>query len=124
MPTAESPLRSSATLSIRRLAPALGAIIDGIDLAANLDAETIAAIAAALDEHLVLFFERQTFTPEQQRDFAGRFGDLYVHPLYPGQAGLPQIMILEYDAERRGHNDVWHSESIAVVRRRNTGNRR
>jgi taurine dioxygenase len=110
MTTTAHPPHSVAALSVRRLAPALGAVIEGIDLAHDLDAETIAAIRAALDEHLVLFFERQTWTPEQQRDFAGRFGELYVHPLYPGQAGLPEIMILEYDAHRRGHNDVWHSD--------------
>jgi taurine dioxygenase len=104
------PPRDTSALSLRRLAPALGAVVENIDLAADLDPQTVAAIRAALDEHLVLFFERQTWTPEQQRDFAGRFGELYVHPLYPGQAGLPELMILEYDANRRGHNDVWHSD--------------
>jgi taurine dioxygenase len=105
-----NPLRSGATLALRRLTPALGAVVENVDLSQNLDAETIAAIRSALDDHLVLFFERQHWSPEQQRDFAGRFGELYVHPLYPGQAGLPEIMILEYDADRRGHNDVWHSD--------------
>jgi len=110
MTTVESPLHRSAALSVRRLAPALGAIVEGVDLSQDLDAATVDAIRAALDEHLVLFFERQTWTPEQHRDFAGRFGELYVHPLYPGQAGLPELMILEYDANRRGHNDVWHTD--------------
>jgi taurine dioxygenase len=110
MTTTHGSRRSHAALAIRPLTPALGAIIEDIDLGAELGTETVSAIQTALDEHLVLFFERQTLTPEQQRDFAGRFGELYVHPLYPGQTGLPEIMILEYDAERRGHNDVWHSD--------------
>jgi taurine dioxygenase len=110
MTTVQSPLASAPALSLRRLAPALGAVVERVDLAQDLDAATIGAIRAALDEHLVLFFERQSWTPEQQRDFAGRFGELYIHPLYPGQAGLREIMILEYDANRRGHNDVWHSD--------------
>jgi taurine dioxygenase len=97
-------------LSVVPLVPALGAIVEGVDLAHDHDDATIAAVAEALERHLVLFFERQTITPEQQRDFAKRFGDLYTHPLYPGQTGLPEIMVLEYDANRRGHNDVWHTD--------------
>ena len=105
--SAQAPLQH---LTIRRVAPALGAIVEGVDLAQEQSVESIAAIQAALEEHLVLFFPKQRFTPEQQRDFAKRFGDLYQHPLYPGQDGLPEIMVLEYDATRRGHNDVWHTD--------------
>jgi taurine dioxygenase len=97
-------------LFVRRLTPALGAVVHGIDLARAGDPATIAAIRSALDEHLVLFFENQTWTAEEQRDFARHFGELYVHPLYPGETGIPEIMLLEYNAERRGHNDEWHSD--------------
>ena len=109
MATIEVPLHS-AKLEIRKLAPALGAVVESFDLAQQHDDRTIAAIRRALDENLVLFFEDQSITPEQQRDFAARFGALYVHPLYPGQSGLPEIMILEYDQNRKGHNNVWHSD--------------
>jgi taurine dioxygenase len=110
MTTIQTRHSDHATLKIRRLTPALGAVVESIDLSQDLDSATIAAIRAALDEHLVLFFERQTWTPGEQRDFAARFGELYVHPLYPGQSGSPELMVLEYDANRRGHNDVWHSD--------------
>jgi taurine dioxygenase len=100
----------TAGLRIRPLVPALGAVVENVDLAHVQDDATIAAIERALEEHLVLFFEHQTFSPEQQRDFAKRFGELYTHPLYPGQEGLSEIMVLEYDANRRGHNDVWHTD--------------
>jgi taurine dioxygenase len=97
-------------LGLRPLAPALGAVVEDFDLAADHDDATIAAVAAALERHLVLFFERQTITPQQQRDFAARFGDLYTHPLYPSANGVPEIMVLDYDVTRRGHNDIWHSD--------------
>jgi taurine dioxygenase len=110
MATLDLSIHPSSRLTIRKLAPALGAVVGNFDIAAPHDDADIAAIRAALDEHLVIFFEDQTITPEQQRDFAARFGDLYVHPLYPGQSGLPEIMILEYDEKRRGHNNIWHSD--------------
>jgi taurine dioxygenase len=97
-------------LEVRKLTPALGAVVESFDLARDHDDASIAAVREALDENLVIFFERQTITPEQQRDFAAKFGSLYVHPLYPGQAGLPEIMVLEYDETRKGHNDVWHTD--------------
>ena len=106
----ETEVRAGARLQLQKLTPALGAVVTSFELARDHDAATIAAIRRALDEHLVLFFEDQSLTPEQQRNFAGRFGDLYVHPLYPGQRGLPEVMILEYDESRKGHNDVWHSD--------------
>jgi taurine dioxygenase len=102
-------------LAVKPLVPALGAIVQGIDLAAEHDDATIVAIADALERHLVLFFENQIVSAEQQRDFAKRFGELYTHPLYPGQAGLPEIMVLEYDANRRGHNDVWHTDVTYIA---------
>ena len=102
--------RSGAALDVEKLTPALGAVVHSFDLAQAQDDASIAAIRRALDEHLVLFFEDQTITPEQQRDFAARFGELYTHPLYPGQTGIPELMVLEYDANRRGHNDVWHTD--------------
>lgn len=94
----------------KRLTPSIGATVEGLDLAAPLDDAGIAEIQSALDEHLVLFFEDQSLTPVAQRDFAARFGELYVHPFYPGQGDAPEVMILEHDATRRANSDRWHND--------------
>jgi taurine dioxygenase len=98
-----------ARLKIHPLSPALGAVVEGVRLA-DVDEDAVAQIQHALDEHLVLFFEDQRLSIHQQRDFAVRFGELYVHPFYPGDADAPQIMILEHDATRRAKSDKWHSD--------------
>src|SRR5690349_9920465 len=82
-------------LELERLSPAVGAVVQGIRLDGDLPDEIIAQIRTALDDHLVLFFESQQITPAQQRDFAARFGELYIHPFYPADENVPQIMILE-----------------------------
>jgi taurine dioxygenase len=97
------------TLNIQRLSPAIGATISGLQLN-EIDDETVVEIRRALDEHLVLFFENQRLTPLQQRDFAARFGSLYVHPFYPGEGEAREIMILEHDASRRANSDRWHAD--------------
>jgi taurine dioxygenase len=92
------------------LTPAIGAVVEGADLRQPLSESDVAEIEAALDDRLVLFFENQSLTPVQQRDFAGRFGPLYVHPFYPGHHDAPEIMVLEHDATRRANSDRWHTD--------------
>ena len=100
----------SKALEFERLSPALGAVVHNLDLAASLDDSVIEAIRHGLDEHQVLFFHKQTLTPIQQRDFAARFGELHVHPVYPSHETVPEIMTLEYDEKLKGHQNNWHTD--------------
>ena len=68
-------------LSVRPLSQAVGAEITGIDLSEPLDDATVAAIRAALLEHLVVFFRDQHLDDEQHLAFAQRFGPLSISPL-------------------------------------------
>jgi len=110
----DSSVAVGCGIYLQRLSPALGAVVRGVRVDLTLHEETIAQLRLALDEHLVLFFENQLISPAQQRDFAARFGDLYVHPFYPGDESAPQIMILEHDAQRRANSDRWHSDVTYV----------
>jgi len=63
-------------ITVRPLSAACGAEIGGVDLSQTLPDDTIRAIKAAWDEHLVIVFRGQTFTQEQQLAFAARFGQV------------------------------------------------
>jgi alpha-ketoglutarate-dependent taurine dioxygenase len=63
-----------------------------------------------LDEHLVRFFHNPTLSPAQQRDFAAPFGALHIHPVYPSDKTVPEIMILEYDEKLKAHQNNWHTD--------------
>jgi len=104
------------SLKITPLTPAIGAVIEGIDLRRPLSENDIAEIGAALDDRLVIFFENQPLTPVQQRDFAARFGPLYLHPFYPGHEQAREIMVLEHDATRRANADRWHNDVTYLAR--------
>jgi taurine dioxygenase len=104
-----APAGSGDTLPFERLSPALGAVVQGLDLRDATDS-TIAAIKDGLEKHQVLFFRNQALTPIQQRDFARRFGELHIHPLYPGDLQVPEIMVLEYDETLRGRQNNWHTD--------------
>jgi taurine dioxygenase len=98
------------------LTPAIGATVEGVDLAAPLPDAALAEIRAALDRHLVLFFEGQSLTPRAQRDFAAHFGELYLHPFYPGHPEAREVMVLAHDATHRANSDRWHNDVTYLER--------
>jgi len=98
------------SLTLTRLSPALGAIVEGVDLAQPLTDRLQQEVQQALLQHQVLFFRNQDITPVQQRDFAARFGDLHTHPIYPQHPDAPQVMILDTDAFDLKDNAIWHTD--------------
>ena len=98
------------TLSVQPLAPAIGAIVGGLTLSEAIDDATRDAVLAALLLHHVLFFENQPITPLQQRAFAARFGELHIHPIYPHVPDVPEIIVLDTDANNLPDNDNWHTD--------------
>ncbi|MFJ4372689.1 taurine dioxygenase [Pseudomonas japonica] len=98
------------SLIITPLSPALGAQISGVDLSRALDADTRDAIEQALLAHQVLFFREQAITPRQQADFAARFGDLHIHPIYPNVPETPQVLVLDTAVTDVRDNAIWHTD--------------
>lgn len=99
------------SLTIRKVAGALGAELSGVDLSGPLEAETIAAIRAALNAHQVIFFRDQTLSPDQQLAFGRRFGPLNIHPYVSGMAGHPEVMeIIKEPTDKLNFGGGWHSD--------------
>ena len=97
-------------LAVTPLNPTFAALIENIDLAREQSEHTIAMIRAALVEHKLLVFRGQRITPQQQRDFAARFGPLHVHPLLNHDDDLKEIIVLNYDRSRPPEKDEWHTD--------------
>lgn len=115
-------LTADAGLKIRPVGGALGAAVDGIDLAQPLDQEVVAALRRALLQHLVLVFPGQGhITPDQHLAFARYWGTLQEFPggllvdnnksmmaiVSPGQNTADD----ENEAVRYTRTDIWHSDS-------------
>jgi taurine dioxygenase len=101
-------------LEFRKLGQRIGAEIRGLDLSADLDDDTIAAIRAALNEHKALVFrEADIQTDEQQVRFAARFGPLTTaHPTVASVDGAANV--LPVDSED-GSANTWHTDVTFVV---------
>ena len=97
-------------IQVTRVTPAIGALIEGLDLAQELAQPDIARLGELLVQHQVLFFRDQPLTPQQQVRFAAQFGTLHVHPIYPVLPELPEILVLDTSKDFLPDNDNWHTD--------------
>lgn len=98
------------TIQVTRVTPAIGALVEGLDLAQGLAQPQIDRLGELLAQHQVLFFRDQPLTPEQQVRFAAQFGTLHVHPIYPVLPELPEILVLDTHKDFLPDNDNWHTD--------------
>ena len=100
-----------AELRVRKLTPAIGAELSGIDLSVSLDQLALDQIYDALIEHQVIFFRDQSISPENHLVLASSFGDLQLpNPLYPRHSVSDNIMILRSGADMPPDTGGWHSD--------------
>jgi taurine dioxygenase len=100
-------------IAIRRLSGALGARVDGVDLAVGRD-ESIAAIKSALTRHKVLVLPDQQLSPEDLLAFGRKFGEPEVHTFFPTLGdGLEQVTVLDSRAGYRSNR--WHADETFLA---------
>ncbi len=95
---------------VRRVGASIGAVIDGLDLTADLPATVVAEVRKALLDYKVLFFRDQPMTAAQHVAFARRFGDLELHPFIPANPEQPELVRFAKSAEVGGYENSWHSD--------------
>jgi taurine dioxygenase len=109
-----------AGVSIVTTGAALGAEIQGVDLALDLDAATFRRIEDAFNRYGVIFFRRQNITVGQQIAFARRFGEVEINvntqACLPGR---PEVLLVS-NIKENGHyigladaGTTWHTDMSA-----------
>ena len=108
----ESAVPGYTRLGVEPYTPNIGATIDNVDLADLGDEGLRAELRKALAEFQVLFFRRQTLTPEQQIALARVFGDPdKAKAFFPRHDKHKVIELIE--TQPVGHRygvDQWHSD--------------
>ena len=104
---------TSIRLGIQKVTGRIGAEITGVDLATELDADTVVAIRAALNQHKALVFRDVDLDDAGQQRFAAQFGPLTAaHPTVSSVDGAPNV--LPVDSER-GRANRWHTDVTFVL---------
>ena len=98
-------------LAVAPLSGVVGAELGGVDLAGDLDDETVAEIRRALLEHHVVFFRGQDLDPAAQIRFGQRFGELDTHPFVEGMDAHPEVIeIVTEPDDRSNFGGGWHTD--------------
>jgi taurine dioxygenase len=114
VPVAATPAGSPYRhLNVEPCTAACGAVISGIDLAADLPDEAVAEIRRAVLDHGVVFARGQSLTPAQQVGFSRRFGPASPVPFVQPIAEHPEVIAVVREAsEQQGFTfgGIWHSD--------------
>jgi taurine dioxygenase len=96
---------------VRRVTSAVGATIDGVDLASPLDAQTLGLVRQALMDHGVVFLRNQDASVEQLWEFLRNFGTPHKDDSFGSDADGPQdVQTADFSRTRRG-TAAWHADS-------------
>ncbi|TAK68923.1 MAG: TauD/TfdA family dioxygenase [Actinomycetota bacterium] len=102
-------------MTITRIGGALGARVDGLDLAHDVSEQTMDQLRAAFAEHQLLVFPGQAhISAAQQAAFARRWADPYLTPdevSPPCVDGVVEVMELRTAANTKALTDQWHSDN-------------
>lgn len=103
----------SESVTVRRVAGALGAEVSGVDLSRGLQPETVAVLRQALLDHLVIFLRDQPVPPARFLDFARAFGTPVEYPFVKGLDDFPQIIeVAKLETETTNFGGIWHSDTV------------
>jgi taurine dioxygenase len=99
------------TIGAKQLSPALGAEIDGIDIAAGISDEQFGELRQAQVDHAVIFLRDQDITPQQHIDFAERWGRINVNRFFQADADFPVIAEVRKEPDQKGNiGSSWHTD--------------
>jgi taurine dioxygenase len=99
-------------ITVRPFSGSMGAEIDGVDLA-NLTDEVFAELKSAWLECQVAVLRNQKITPEQQIEFAHRFGAIHHHPFMQGMEAYPDILeIVKEPTDTFTFGSAWHTDQM------------
>lgn len=97
-------------LAISPVSGSFGAEVSGVDLSLPLDDEVFAEVRRAWLAYKVIFFRDQQLTPEQHRDFAGRFGGFQKPGFVPVLEDHPEVRRQETSPDSVSKDITWHTD--------------
>ena len=98
-------------ISVKPQSAALGAVIEGVDLAQDLSDSTLGELKSAFGRYSVIFFRNQDLTPQQHIDLAERWGSINVNRFFKPLEGYPKIAQVIKEADQKENiGGAWHTD--------------
>jgi taurine dioxygenase len=103
---------AAKAIEVHKVAGALGAEISGVDLACDLDDDTVEQIRRIWLDNCVVFFRNQDLPPAAFLAAAKCFGEPIEYPFLKGLDGFPEIItVAKLEHEKINFGGVWHSDT-------------
>src|SRR5690348_4865808 len=103
-------------IEVRPLSGAIGAEIHGLDLARDLEPDTVAEVRRIWLERCVVFFRGQTLSSEEFLRVAAAFGEPVEYPFVKGIEGFPVITpVVKLEHETVNFGGLWHSDTTYLA---------
>lgn len=104
-------------ITVNKVAGALGAEVEGIELHKPLTANLKADLKKALNDHSVLVFRNQSLEPQSHMVLAEVFGKIEAHPIVKGLPDYPNVLqIVKEPGAPTRFGEVWHSDNSYLER--------
>ncbi len=99
-------------MKVIKIAGALGAEIDGVNLAQPVSPALARELRDVLLEHQVIFLRDQDLSPQQYLQFAQAMGKPIEYPFVRGLEGFKEIIeVKKLEHERVNFGGIWHSDT-------------
>jgi taurine dioxygenase len=99
------------SLRVTPFSPAVGAVIEGIDVAATCSEHDLQVMREALKTYGVIFIPGQTLTPTQHIDFAKRWNKIDINRFFTAVPGHPEIAEVRKEPEQKTNiGGGWHTD--------------
>ena len=99
------------TIGINPVSPALGAEIDGVDIAAGVPQQQFVELRQAFIDYGVIFLRAQDITPDQHIEFARRWGEINVNRFFQAVETHPLIAEVRKEPEQKANiGSSWHTD--------------
>ena len=103
-------------MKLKRLSGAMGAEIEGLNLARDIDKTLATEIRDALAEFGVLMFRDQELDVEAHKRVARHFGEIFIHPNFNTGDHDPEVVsIVREPGDSRIVGEDWHTDTTMMA---------
>jgi taurine dioxygenase len=100
-----------APFHLKPLGTALGAEVEGLDLAEPMGGNTAQALLQALGDHGILVLRNQDLSPDQHRAAAQALGRININRFFPAVDGHPDIAEVRKEPDQKTNvGSSWHTD--------------
>ena len=93
------------------MSPFVGAVVDGVDIAAGISDAQFAELRTAFIEHAVIFLRDQDISPDQHIEFARRWGEINVNRFFKEVDSHPIIAEVRKAPDQKINiGGAWHTD--------------